>query len=95
MKKMADNPNMRTKKTAQEIEKEIFHNLEKGPKTITELKLKLGSNWQTVEKFLKKLEDENKVKEIVSTEKKKIYQLMTEDTYFDMPITEKERKRFR
>ncbi len=86
---------MKNKKTALEIEREILQNLGEGPKTITDLKLKLNSNWQTVEKFLKKLEEEKKVKEVVSMDKKKIYQLITGDTYFEIPITDEERKKFR
>ncbi len=86
---------MKTKKTALEIEKEILNSLEKGPKTITDLKLEINSNWQTVEKFLKKLEEEKKVKEVVSTDKKKIYQRIIGDTYFDIPISDEERKKFR
>ncbi|MCK4997166.1 hypothetical protein KAS08_02585 [Candidatus Pacearchaeota archaeon] len=83
-----------SKKTATEIENDILEFLKDGPKTITELKNDMKSNWLTVEKFLKKLSDEDKVKEIISTDKKKVYQRVYSDTYFDVPITTKDRQMF-
>jgi hypothetical protein len=85
---------MRIKKTAQDIEKEILSSLEEKPKTITELKQEINSNWITVEKFLKKLNEEKKVKEIISTDKRRLYQISYSDTYFDIPISPEERKKF-
>jgi len=86
---------MKNKKTASEINTNILSELSKSPKTITEIKNALGSNWQTIEKFLKILKEEGKVKELVSTSKKKIYQKITGDTYFDLPLSDEERKKFR
>ena len=85
---------MKNKKTASEISEKILIELEKTPKTITEIKEALGSNWQTIEKFLKILKEDGKVKELVSTDKKKIYQKITGDTYFNLPISEEERRKF-
>lgn len=85
---------MKNKKTASEIEEKILFELERGPKTITEIKEALSSNWQTIEKFLTKLKEEGKVKEIISTDKKRVYQKIFGDTYFDIPITSEERKMF-
>jgi len=85
---------MKIKKTSQEIEKEILLSLEEKPKTITELKQNIKSNWITVEKFLKKLSKEKKVKEMISTDKKKVYQLSYLDTYFEIPISKKEKEMF-
>jgi hypothetical protein len=85
---------MKIKKTASEINENILQELEEGPKTITEIKDKLGSNWQTVEKFLAQLQEEGKVKEIISTDKRRVYQKNFGDTYFDVPISSKERKKF-
>lgn len=85
---------MKIKKTSQQINEQIISELDSGPKTITELKDLLGSNWQTIEKFLKELEKEEKVKEIISLDKRKVYQLSNPDTYFEIPITSKEREKF-
>ena len=83
-----------SKKTAIVIESDILKYLEDKPLTITDLKFKLGSNWTTVEKFLQKLKDEKKVKEIISTDKKKMYQLSYPETYFEIPISTEEKKKF-
>jgi len=86
---------MKVKKTSLEIKESILRELKKSPKTITEISEAISSNWLTTEKFLKELREEKKVKELVSTEKKKIYQLITGDTYFNLPITEDEGQKFR
>lgn len=86
---------MKVKKTSQEIKASILDELRKSPKTIAEISQSIKSNWITTEKTLKELSEEAKVRELLSTEKKKVYQLITGDTYFDIPITEIERKRFR
>jgi predicted transcriptional regulator len=85
---------MKIKKTSSEISAKILLELEEGPKTITEIKDKLGSNWQTVEKFLTQLQEDGEVKEMISTDKRRVYQKNFGDTYFDVPISSEERKKF-
>lgn len=86
---------MKIKKTVLEIEEKIISKLKSGPKTISEIAEGISSNWLTVEKFLKKLKEDKKVKELVSTEKKKVYQLVIGDTYFNLPMNQVQRKKFR
>ena len=63
--------------------------------TIEQLRKKAESNWSTVNSYLDELSKEGKVKEIISADKAKIYQRIFGDTYFDIPITDDERKKFR
>jgi hypothetical protein len=86
---------MKIKKTSLEIKENILIKLESGPKTISEIAEAVSSNWLTIEKFLKELKEDKKVKELISTEKKKVYQIITGDTYFNLPIKDEERKKFR
>ncbi len=83
------------RKTAEQIKDEILSCLNKEPLSIEQLRLKLDSNWSTASKYLQELSKEGKVKEIISADKAKIYQRVFGDTYFDIPITEEERKKFR
>ncbi|MDA3778851.1 MAG: winged helix-turn-helix domain-containing protein [Bacteroidales bacterium] len=85
---------MKDKKISDKIEEKIISFLEEGPKTITEIREKTGSNWLTIEKFLKKLREEEKVKELISTDKKKLYQLTYPETYFEIPISISEKEKF-
>lgn len=86
---------MKVKKTSSEIKMNILNELKTGPKTIAEIGDSISSNWLTTEKFLKELKEEKKVKELLSTDKKKVYQIITGDTYFNIPIIEDQRKKFK
>jgi len=86
---------MKIKKTSLEIKESILKELKYDPKTVADIAEAISSNWITTEKFLKELKDDKKVKELVSTEKKKVYQIITGDTYFNLPITEEEARKFR
>ncbi len=86
---------MKNKKTSLEIKENILTELKKSPKTVANIGEAISSNWITTEKFLKELKEEKKVKELVSTEKKKVYQIITGDTYFNLPLTDEQRRRFR
>ena len=86
---------MTIRKTAEQIKEEIISHLNKAPLSIEQLRKKLDSNWSTTNNYLEELSKEGKVKEIVSTDKAKIYQRVFGDTYFDIPITDEERKKFR
>jgi len=84
-----------TRKTPQQIKEEILSHLNVGPLSIEQLRIRVESNWSTVNTYLEELERERKVKSIISADKAKTYQRVFGDTYFDIPITDEERKRFR
>lgn len=83
------------KKTREELALAILESLAEKPLSTQQISEKVESNWATVNGVLEELKKEGKVKEIVSTDKIKIYQRITGDTYFDIPITNEERKKFR
>ena len=84
-----------TRKTAEQIKEEILSHLKENPLSIEQLRIKAESNWSTINSYLEELSKDGKVKEIISADKAKIYQRIFGDTYFDIPITDNERKMFR
>ncbi len=86
---------MTIRKTAGQIKEEILSHLKESPLSIEQLRIKVESNWSTTNNYLQELSKEGKVKEIISADKAKIYQRVYGDTYFDLPITDEERKKFR
>lgn len=86
---------MAVRKTAEQIKEEILSHLNNSPLSIEQLRKKVESNWSTTSNYLEELSKEGKVKEIISADKAKIYQKVFGDTYFDIPITDEERKKFR
>lgn len=82
------------RKTADKIKEEILSSLGGGPISIEDIRKDVGSNWSTINTYLRELADDGKVKEIISTNKARLYQRVFGDTYFDIPITEEQRKRF-
>lgn len=86
---------MAIRKTAEQIKEEILSSLKEGPLSIEQLRKKVESNWSTINNYLEELSKEGKVKGIISADKAKIYQRVFGDTYFDIPITDEERKKFR
>ena len=84
------------RKTSQRIKEEILSYLDKQPLSVEQLRKNIeDSNWATVNKHLEELKIEGEVREIISTEKIKIYQRVVKDTYFNLPITNEQRKKFR
>lgn len=83
------------RKTAEQIKEEILSHLKEGPLSIEQLRIRIESNWSTTSNYLEELSKEGKVKEVISADKAKIYQRVFGDTYFDLPITDDERKMFR
>lgn len=83
------------KKSREEIREAILSALEKKPLSTQQISEAINSNWSTVSEFLDKLKTDGKVKEIVTTDKIKLYQKVTNDTYYSIPITEKQREEFR
>lgn len=88
--------NKKNRKSPEQIKNEILYELSEEPSSIENLRKKIqDSNWSTIKRYLEELESEGVVKEAVSTGKIKIYQKITEDTYFSLPITEEQGKKFR
>lgn len=86
---------MTIRKTAEQIKEEILFQLREAPLSIEQIRKKVESNWSTTNNYLDELSKDGKVKEIISADKAKIYQRVFGDTYFDIPITDEERKKFR
>ena len=86
---------MVNKKTRDEIKQRILSSLEFTPLSIKQLSNKVESNWSTINECLEELKSEGYVKEIVSTEKLKIYLKVTGDTYYNLPITQDQRNLYR
>ncbi|MEA3329466.1 MAG: winged helix-turn-helix domain-containing protein [Nanoarchaeota archaeon] len=74
------------RKTSQQIKKEILEFLFEGPKSINEIKEKLGSNWPTINSYLEKLKEEGKVNEILVTDKMKVYRRTDDPVYYSLPF---------
>ncbi|MEK6927046.1 MAG: hypothetical protein AABX11_01300 [Nanoarchaeota archaeon] len=83
------------RKTAEQIKEEILSCLNDSPLSVEQIRLRVESNWSTVSSYLDELTKEGKVKEIISADKAKIYQRVLGDTYFDIPISMEERKKFK
>jgi len=81
------------KKSREKIKQEILFKLNRRPLSIQQLSRELSSNWSTISEVLGELREEGKVREIVSTEKIKFYQKNI-DTYYNIPISEKQRRQF-
>jgi len=95
---MADaNRNMNTdkqeneRKTPEEIKQKILEALNNKPLNAQEISKAINSNWSTVKNYIDELIKERNVKEI-SFRNQIIYQKITGDTYFDIPIKEKDRE---
>ena len=80
------------KKTPEDIKIKILDQLKFGPKTPTEIGEAIGSNWLTVEKFLKELTDESLVVEMISSPKMKVYRRTDDLAFYGLPFSEKIRK---
>ena len=81
------------KRGREEIVKAIIDALDsKGPLSIQQISENVHSNWSTVNDALSELKKEGKVREVVSTEKVRIFKLVRDDTYLDIPISPKGRK---
>ena len=81
------------RKTPEEIKRRIVEALNNKPLNAQEISKEINSNWSTVKNYVDELVEEKKIKEI-SFRGNSFYQRITEDTYFNIPITEEERKIF-
>jgi predicted transcriptional regulator len=79
------------RKTPELIKEKILETLNKKPLNAQEISKAINSNWSTVKNYIEELVKEKKVKEI-SFRNQVVYQKITGDTYFDIPIKEKDRE---
>lgn len=84
---------MTVRKTSQQIKEEILEFLLEGPKSINELKEKLGSNWPTINSYLEKLKKDGKVNEILITDKMKVFRRTDDPVYYSLPFNKDIRKK--
>lgn len=77
------------KKTPEDIKVKILDQLKNGPKTTAELGDAIGSNWLTIEKFLNELKEQNKVSEVISTPKMRVYRRTDDPVYYSIPFNKK------
>jgi len=83
----------RERKTSEGIKEAIVLELNKGPKTVSELSANIKSNWITTEKFLNELLTEKKVIEIISASKSKVYGSSSDPAFFNLPLSENTREK--
>ena len=83
------------KKTSEEILRSILSALEHKPLSVRQISEKVESNWSTINDALEDLKEALLVREIVSTNKIKVYQKVTGDTYYNLPITDEQRQFFK
>jgi len=80
----------KVKRNPEKIKEEILNELKKGPKTISEISENMNSNWLTIEKFLNELMrgKEEKIYELISATKSKVYCSNEDLTFYCLPIKE-------
>jgi hypothetical protein len=82
----------KVKKSREEIKRLIITELLKKPLSIQQISKKLSSNWSTIFELLGELKKEGKIREVISTEKIKIYKATDYPVFYSLPIQEKHRK---
>ncbi|MBT6690527.1 hypothetical protein HN903_01995 [archaeon] len=82
----------RVKKTPEQIKEDILNNLNSGPKNAHEISEDINSNWLTIEKFLNELINEDKIIELISATKSKIYASKEDLSFFYLPLREEIRE---
>ncbi|MCX6750111.1 MAG: hypothetical protein NTZ83_01515, partial [Candidatus Pacearchaeota archaeon] len=78
------------RKNPEEIKQKILEALNNKPLNAQEISKNINSNWSTVKNYIQELAQDKKVKEL-NFGGQVIYQKIIEDTYFSIPIKEKER----
>jgi predicted transcriptional regulator len=84
--KAINNFMQKTRKTKEEIENQIILTLKEKPLSIQQISQKVNSNWSTINEILDKLKKEGKVREIIATEKIRIYRLSDYPVFYSLPI---------
>ena len=82
---------MTIRKTSSQIKEEILEFLFEGPKSINEIKGKLGSNWPTTNSYLEKLKDKRLVSEVLITDKMRVYRRTDDPIYYSLPFNKETR----
>ncbi len=82
------------RKSPEEIKTRILEALNDKPLNAQEISKSICSNWSTVKTYVEELAREGKIKEI-SFRGNSFYQKIIEDTYFNIPIKEAEREKFK
>ena len=85
----------REKKSRGQIKTLILRALENKPLSVQQIGEEVKSNWATTSEVLKELIEGGEIREVVSIEKVKLYQRIFRDTYFNIPINEGQRERFK
>ena len=88
--KTKNNPD-KERKTPEEIKLAILTELNKGPKSTSELAQIINSNWLTTEKFLSELIQEKRIIELISASKSKVYASVNDPAFFYLPLSEETR----
>lgn len=83
----------KVKKTPEEIKSEILNQLSRGPMSTSEIGNAINSNWLTIEKFINELKTEEKVIEIITTAKMKVYGRSDDLAFYGLPFSEDTRKK--
>ena len=83
------------KRKGEEVKEKILDILWLKPLTIQQISKKIDSNWLTVEKFVIELKREDKIKEVISTDKLTLFQKVNEDTYYNLPLKNEDRDMFK
>jgi len=81
-----------TKKSREEIIDSILIHLDEKPLSIQQISEKVGSNWTTINEILEQLKIEGKVKEIVATDKIKIFKRTDYPVFYGIPISKEYRE---
>lgn len=84
--------NVNERKTPEKIKEKILEALNNKPLNAQEISKEINSNWSTVKNYVEELIEEKKIKELTFGEKNIIYQRITGDTYYNIPITESQRE---
>ncbi len=81
------------RKTSEQIKTQLLEELKDGPASTKKLSDSLGSNWSTVNSYLKKLEEDKKVREIYSKENLKVYVRNDYPVFYGLPLDKEKLKR--
>ncbi len=82
------------KKSFEEVKVAILTSLEQGPLSIQKISEDIKSNWATTNKAIEDLKQENKIKEVVETEKIRIYKLTDYPVFYGIPLPKSIRDRY-
>jgi hypothetical protein len=86
--------NVNERKTPEKIKEKILEALNNKPLNAQEISKEINSNWSTVKNYVEELIIENKIKEIIATDKISYYQKITH-TYYNIPITREQENLFK